>query len=206
MHCLPLALLAAVSPVMLLNASRATHEGGRAGGVRFALGALLVLLGLGVVGMGLMGAATSALVERELASKSVDAVLALLLIAWGVKQLVAGRTQPQAKAATPASEHGVLATGALGMATNFTTIPLFMSVAQRLGASGEPLWGQLILLLVAAVIVATPAWLPLAIVTVRPSGHGLSATTEATVRTVTRLVSIGACFLGGAAILWHVFR
>ncbi len=58
-HSLPLVLIAAVSPVLFLNASRVVEAAGISAGLYFAGGAVLCLVGLGLPTMGLMGAATS---------------------------------------------------------------------------------------------------------------------------------------------------
>jgi len=80
-HSLPLVLIAAVSPVLFLNASRVVEAAGISAGLCFGGGAVLCLVALGVPTMGLMGAATSQRIAAELASRGVDLALALVLIA-----------------------------------------------------------------------------------------------------------------------------
>ena len=87
-HSLPLVLIAAVSPVLFLNASRVVQAAGIAAGLCFGGGAVLCLVALGIPTMGLMGAATSQQVAADLASRRVDLALALVLIAYGVWQVV----------------------------------------------------------------------------------------------------------------------
>jgi Flp pilus assembly protein protease CpaA len=82
-HSLPLVLIAAVSPVLFLNASRVVEAAGISAGFSFACGAVLCLVALGIPTMGLMGAATSRLVAVGLASRGVDLALALVLITYG---------------------------------------------------------------------------------------------------------------------------
>jgi hypothetical protein len=86
-HSLPLVLIAAVSPVLFLNASRVVEAAGIAAGLCFAGGAVLCLVALGIPTMGLMGAATSQLLAADLASRGVDLTLALVLIAYGAWQV-----------------------------------------------------------------------------------------------------------------------
>ena len=206
-HSVPLLALATLSPVMFLNASRITSVRGAAAGLQFAAGAAGVLLAIGVAG-GLLGAAAAPVVERELASRSVDLALGVVLIGYGLLQLRRQLSAPSGAADTggasvPAAGKGCVVNGLLGMATNVTSLPLFLSVAQRLGTSAEPLVVRVLLLLVAVVIVALPAWAPVALARALPSRHDLSPSTEARVQQLTGWVSVGACLLGGALILWR---
>jgi hypothetical protein len=91
--------------------------------------------------MGLMGAATSQLIAADLASCGVDLTLAMVLIAYGAWQVVRSRRERTAMGAShgakddalPTGDRGLFAAGLLGMLTNFTTLPLYLSVAQRIG-------------------------------------------------------------------------
>ncbi|MFI7588357.1 hypothetical protein ACIB24_14910 [Spongisporangium articulatum] len=213
-HVLPLALIAAVSPVMFVNASRVTLAGGPASGARFAGGAWSVLVVLGVTAMGVMGAAVTELVKRELASRWVDAFLAVLLLAYGGFQLARHRAatrhgdsdEPDVDRALPSTPGGITAAGALGMATNFTSLPLYISLAQLVGASALAVWAKFTMLAAASLVVLTPAWLP-AVLAVATAGARLpseTGTIRARIMHVARWVSIGSCFVGGALILLHV--
>lgn len=217
-HVLPLVLVAAVSPVMFVNASRITLARDAAAGVRFAAGAGSVLVVLGVTAMGVMGAAVTALVERELASRWVDGVLALVLIGYGVGQLARhyspspSQPEPGSPGSSPgaASTRGVFAAGALGMATNFTSIPLFVSAAQQLSTVQAGLWVRILLLAVASWLVLTPAWLPPVLAkTAHGTGLGIgsgSGIARSHLKAVIRWISIGSCFVGGALILLHAIQ
>jgi uncharacterized membrane protein YfcA len=90
--------------------------------------------------MGLMGAATSLLIAADLTSRGVDLALALVLIAYGAWQVVRRRRNRTAAGASPGTKDDALPTGRalfaaglLGMLTNFTSLPLYLSVAQRIG-------------------------------------------------------------------------
>ena len=213
-HSLPLMLIAAVSPVLFLNASRVVEAAGILAGLCFAGGAVLCLVALGIPTMGLMGAATSRLVAAELASRSVDLALALVLIAYGAWQVVRSRRNRNAADASPGNNDEALPTGAralfaaglLGMITNFTTLPLYLSVAQRAGTVAAPWWAQALLLILVIVVVAVPAWLPVAIRAITPEHAQIRPETRRRIQTATQRISIGACFVGGALIIWHVIR
>jgi hypothetical protein len=211
-HSLPLVLIAAVSPVLFLNASRVVEAAGIPAGLYFGGGAVLCLIALGVPTLGLMGATTSQLLAADLASRSVDLALALVLIAYGAWQVVrshqhrsaAGDSSETKDHALPTGGRALFAAGLLGMITNFTTLPLYLSVAQRIGTVTVPWWVKALLLVMVVIVVATPVWLPVGLRAVVPAHSGLSPETRRKIQTATQRISIGACFLGGAVIIWHV--
>ena len=213
-HSLPLVLIAAVSPVLFLNASRVVEAAGISAGLCFGGGAVLCLVALGIPTMGLMGATTSQLVASDLASRGVDLALALVLIAYGAWQVLrshrhrnaAGDSSGTKDHALPTGGRALFAAGLLGMLTNFTTLPLYLSVAQRIGTVTAPWWARSLLLILVVVIVAAPVWLPVGVKAVVPEHSGLRPETQRKIQTATQRVSIGACFLGGAVIIWHVLR
>ena len=92
------------------------------------------------------------------------------------------------------------------MLTNFTTLPLYLSVAQRIGTVAVPWWTRALLLVMVIVIVAAPAWLPVSLRAVAPKHSRLTPETRRRIQTATQRISIGACFLGGAVIIWHVLK
>jgi len=211
-HSLPLVLIAAVSPVLFLNASRVVEAAGIPAGLYFGGGAVLCLIALGVPTLGLMGATTSQLLAADLASRSVDLALALVLIAYGAWQVVrshrhrsaAGDSSETKDHALPTGGRALFAAGLLGMITNFTTLPLYLSVAQRIGTVTVPWWAKALLLVMVVIVVATPVWLPVGLRAVVPAHSGLRPETRRKIQTATQRISIGACFLGGAVIIWHV--
>lgn len=211
-HSLPLVLIAAVSPVLFLNASRVVEAAGISAGLYFGGGAVLCLIALGVPTLGLMGATTSQLLAADLASRSVDLALALVLIAYGSWQVVrshrhrsaAGDSSETKDHALPTGGRALFAAGLLGMITNFTTLPLYLSVAQRIGTVTVPWWVKALLLVMVVIVVATPVWLPVGLRAVVPAHSGLRPETRRKIQTATQRISIGACFLGGAVIIWHV--
>lgn len=213
-HSLPLVLIAAVSPVLFLNASRVVEAAGISAGLYFGGGAVLCLIALGVPTLGLMGATTSQLLAADLASRSVDLALALVLIAYGAWQVVRSHRHRSATGdssqtkdhALPKGGRALFAAGLLGMITNFTTLPLYLSVAQRIGTVTVPWWARALLLVLVVIVVATPVWLPVGLRAVVPAHSGLSPETRRKIQTATQRISIGACFLGGAVIIWHVLR
>jgi threonine/homoserine/homoserine lactone efflux protein len=213
-HSLPLVLIAAVSPVLFLNASRVVEAAGISAGLCFGGGAVLCLLALGIPTMGLMGAATSQLVAAGLASRGVDLTLALVLITYGAWQVARSRRDRTARGASrrnkdealPTGGRALFAAGLLGMLTNFTTLPLYLSVAQRLGSVAAPWWTRAWLLVLVVFVVAAPVWLPVGLRAVAPEHSRLRPETRRRIQTATQRISIGACFVGGALIIWHVLK
>jgi hypothetical protein len=213
-HSLPLVLIAAVSPVLFLNASRVVEAAGISAGLCFGGGAVLCLVALGIPTMGLMGAASSQLIAADLASRGVDLTLALVLIAYGAWQVVRSRRDRTAAGAShgtkddalPTARGALFVTGLLGMLTNFTTLPLYLSVAQRIGTVAAPWWTRALLLVLVVVVVAAPVWLPVGLRVVAPEHSRLGPETRRRIQTATQRISIGACFLGGALIIWHVLK
>jgi Sap, sulfolipid-1-addressing protein len=220
-HSLPLVLIAAVSPVLFLNASRVVEAAGISAGLYFAGGAVLCLVALGIPTMGLMGAATSQVVAADLASRGVDLTLALVLIAYGAWQVARSRRARTATGASgtttgasrthkddalPTGGRALFAAGLLGMLTNFTTLPLYLSVAQRTGTVAAPWWGRALLLAVVVVVVAAPVWLPIGLRAVAPGHAQIRPEVRRRIQTATQRISIGACFVGGALIIWHVLK
>ena len=213
-HSLPLVLIAAVSPVLFLNSSRVVGAAGISAGFWFAGGAVLCLVAFGIPAMGLMGAATSQLVAADLTSRGVDLTLAVLLIAYGAWQIArsrrgrtaAGAPRGNKDDALPTGGRALFAAGLLGMLTNFTTLPLYLSVAQRIGTVADPWWERALLLVLVIVVVAAPVWLPIGLRAVAPERSRLRPETRRKIQTATQQISIGACFVGGALIIWHVLR
>ncbi len=199
---LPLTILASWSPVVFLNASTVATNEGEHGAVRFIAGNALVLCIIGGASIGLLGATAANETARALASRWVDAALALVLIGYAVRLI---RTPPKPPPSEPSLERrrGVFAWGVVGMLTNYTTLPLYVSVAQRLGASPLPAVVNVLYLLVATVIVLMPAWVPALVFKFAPDKVGVSPRMQQRIAHWTRWASVVACLIGATFLLWH---
>ncbi len=199
---LPLSILASWSPVVFLNASTVASNEGERGALRFLAGNALVLVVIGGASIGLLGATAADDTARALASRWVDAVLALVLIGYAVKLI---RTPPAPPSTEPdqTPSRGVFAWGVVGMLTNFTTLPLYVSVAQRLGASPLPAVVNVVYLVVATVIVLAPAWIPALVFRFAPDKVGVSPRWRLRIAHGTRWASVVACCVGATFLLWH---
>jgi hypothetical protein len=56
------------------------------------------------------------------------------------------------------------------------------------------------------VVVAVPVWLPVGLRALAPEHSRLRPETRRRIQTATQRISIGACFVGGAVIIWHVVQ
>ncbi|WCC80691.1 hypothetical protein O6R08_04195 [Cutibacterium equinum] len=204
-----LVLLAAISPVMILNASVAVHGQEHNYGWAFVSGAGLVIGAIGITSFGLLGNGATDFASRQLASHTVDRVLGILLFLFGChlawKKWGSHRVQTfrRKKSAGPRSTgfHGMFTWGALGMATNFTTIPLFISSSQRIGTAALPLIVRILTFIVSWWIVLIPAWLPVVVDRVRPNSSGISGRTRERVNHWTSIASIITCLCSGIIIV-----
>jgi len=219
----PLTVLAAVSPVIFLNASTVASNGGRDALARFAGGNLFVLVVVGASSMGLLGAQAAGLAARELASRAANITLATVLLGYGAWLVVGYRRrhsgrragapipapappEPAPPAAPTASRpvaRGLFGWGVIGMATNVTTLPLLVSVSQRIGLAQVAAVLKVLVLAVVLAVVLTPAWLPGLFLAVAPDRVEVSQSARLGVARWTTLASIAACALGGAFLIWR---
>ena len=206
---LPLTLLASLSPLMLVQSATIELEHGPQGVLQYLAGNVVVMAALGTATMGLLGVAASDWVSRELASKRVDAVLAGLLLVFGLRLLVLTvREHRQSAAANSGSvaipSKGLFTFGLLGAATDLSGLPIYISIAQRIGVTAISWPERAFTLLVVTTIVLCPAWLPLAL----PRARGL----QTIVTRIGRQLSVGTrwatmigCFLGAGLLALHAF-
>ncbi len=205
---LPLAVLAAISPIVFLNASTVATNYGIPGVSRFLTGNAIVLVLIGVPSLGLLGDAAASFTRRELASQVVDGVLGLVLLAyggwlWHSRVRAARSSTSERDQVSEAARRGLIAWGALGMITNFTTLPLYLSICGHIGASLLNVFWQAVVLAAAIVLVLAPAWIPLLLLHIAPARNQVSERARARVAAGTRIASIAACIIGGALLVGH---
>lgn len=197
-----LSLLAAVSPIVFLNASTVLAHGGASGALRFLAGNYLVVAVLGLAALGLLGASAASLEARLVASRTVDRFLGVALLAYGGLLLYRmWQHRAQTGQVRRPSGGGEFGWGVLGMATNFTSIPLVLSIGNRLGTQAWPGAARVAVLLFLLVIVVTPAWLPLAISRLTRRRADLRPATRRKVQRTTALISAVACLVGGVVLI-----
>jgi hypothetical protein len=184
---LPLALGAAISPVLLLGQlAQLCRPGSLAQGLRrggaYLLGALLVVLGWGAAGGWIASRLPPRLAEGpDPPAAMVQLLLGLILVSLALRIVIL----PWGEPARPAMQQGWLATDAppqatppgrspwaeaallapllqgLGlMAVNLSSLLLFLSAAQDVGRSGQPAAVTLLAWLVLDGFTLLPVWLP----------------------------------------------
>lgn len=196
----PVAVGGAVSPilvisvVLLLSGTRKP----RARALAFAVGNFVALALIAVAVLLLFHSVGQTGTGTTKVSKLIDLILGLLLMAMGVGKLIefayrklSGGSEPvgaDAEADVPATgKGGVLGSLALGvglMATNITTIALFLSAMKDVAAAKVGNGARIAVVAVTIVIIMVPVAVPLLITVVAP---GESTRVLAAVRTfITR--------------------
>ena len=148
--------------------------------MRAALWTVFLVVLPGALAMGLLGVAAEQLALRELSSRWVDGILAGLLFVLAftfLRGLLRDRRWHALIAQTGNESVGRVEVslprslggwGALGMITNLTTVSIYVAMAQRIGVSGLPLAGKVVILAIVTVLVLLPAWVPMVLASVLP--------------------------------------
>lgn len=226
----PLTLLAAVSPVVFINATTIVTTMNRRAASRYVLGNAAVLLAIGIVSAGILGASLTAVIEREVVSGVFQGLVGSALLVYGfllvrrywastVGRRRAERTGSSA-AKSPATQaveavgsarsRGTLVWGAATMATNYTSLPLYIAVTQDIGGAAFSVWWKVPILLLVIAVIAAPAWLPAVLARTAP-GFMARIQRRFASRTprrwpITPLLPIVACLAGGSWLLWIALR
>ena len=192
----PLAIGAAISPilvisvVLLLSGTRKP----RARALAFAIGNVVALVLVAVVVLLLFHSAGHTGTGSTQAGKLIDLVLGVLLAAIGVGKLIefvyrklsgdGDAAAPDAETDHPAGgKGGVFGSLALGvglMATNITTIALFLSAMKDVAEAKVGNGTRVVVVVIAIVIIMVPVAVPLLITVLAP---GASTRVLAAVRT-----------------------
>jgi hypothetical protein len=205
---LPLALGAAVSPVILLL-QMVTLTSGRARlarGWAVAAGAAVALAAWGLAGWVLINRLPTPRSGPDPTAAAVDLALALVLVALGLRSLTQRHDPPPAPRPSSSDDTPHLATGfALGlvaMATNVTTVVLFLPAVRDVARADLGAAQSALVLGVVMVVVLSPAWVPVLAVTLGgAAGRRLldrvGEFTSAHHATIAAVVSFGfAAYLG----------
>ena len=181
----PVAIGGAVSPilvisvVLLLSGTRKP----RARALAFAVGNVVALALIAVAVLLLFHSVGQTGTGTTKVSRLIDLILGLLLMAMGVGKLIefalrkrSGGSEPvgpDAEADDPAAaKGGVLGSLALGvglMATNITTIALFLSAMKDVAAANVSNGARIAVVAVTIVIIMVPVAVPLLITVVAPA-------------------------------------
>lgn len=190
--------------MVFVNATTLQVNDGARATVRYTVGMFAVVTVICVIGAGLLGAAFTSFVEREIVSTGVDVVLAAALIGYGIHLLRQDRnTRRQSDGNSGSTIRGVIA-----MATNFTSIPLVLAASQHLGASNWSVWAVVPALAVVAALTCAPAWLPIVLARTLPGMLTKVQARQANTRRglgskISGALPVVTCFLGAAALIAH---
>jgi hypothetical protein len=162
---MPLALGAAISPVILLvqMATLTTGQQRMARAWAVAAGTAVALVGWGVAGWALVNRLPTPRSGPDAAAAAVDLALALVLVALGLRSLTQRHDPPPAPRS--GSEHSArlaasFAIGLVAMATNVTTVVLFLPAVRDVARSQLSVADSALVLVVVLAVVTVPAWLP----------------------------------------------
>ena len=174
---LPLALAAAVSPVMLTEqAVVLAAPDGRRPAWMYAAGTAAVLSV--VVGVVVTAGQSLSLPRAPTLSASLDvvvggALLALALVLWWWKRDRVARAKPPHAHMTPSRAFGF---GAFSMATNVTSLALVVPAAKEIASSDLAIGWCVVAAALLVVVVCLPAWAPVAATALAPAvAEGLLA-------------------------------
>ena len=158
---IPLALAAAISPVLfLLQLNTLTGTRPIARGSALTAGAAVVLIVVSTIGVALGGTGFS---DRDSLQAAINIGFGLLLIAVGLRALLRPPKQKPASSSARTSLGRSFLAGAGGMASNVTTFALYIPALALIAASGLGLGQRGLAALVILVITLAVAWVPLAL-------------------------------------------
>lgn len=199
----PLALVGAVSPVMLSEQTfLLSQRDGRRIATRYAIG-VAVTVALIVSALVLFGRSIR-LPEQPRLSATLDIALGSLLIALATfLHRRHERARPKKSHRRAMTPNTALGFGVFSMATNFTTLAILVPAAKEIAASDLDAVGRVFVVLFVVVMAAVPAWLPLALTKLAPgpADRWLAALADLISRrgslvTVLLLAALGLFLLG----------
>lgn len=169
---IPLALGAALSPVILAAVVLilGSPVRPRLRIAAFGAGALTVLVLVGIGGLLVFTHTVSRAAHRSEAEAAVDLALGLVLLALAARAALRGPA-PLRPAHSSSKRTGVAATLGLGvamMATNLSTLVLFLGALKEIDAAKVGPGNEAVALTVLIAIAMTPIWLPITIYQVAP--------------------------------------
>lgn len=203
---LPLSLVSALSPMMFLQSSALALRRGVGASLKYGAGQGTILAAIAPVGLGIMGNIAATWAERELASKQVNVVLGLLLFcfaAWVVsRSIVHRRRHGDEKSQLSLPDHGAYVFGLLNGASDYTGIVVFAAISQRTGAAGISLAAKLLVIILSALIILIPAWLPVLLSRI-PYYDRSVAKVGPVLSRVALLGTVLSSVVGGAILIVH---
>jgi hypothetical protein len=200
---IPLALGAAVSPVLLFGAIAAmTGERPLARGAAFALGAALPLGALTALAL-ILGRALSLPEASNAVKGAIDIGFGVLLIALGLRA-ARRRAQPAERRTSGGPPRRYIAIGAGIMVGNVTTIALYLPAMKLISESSASTAVKATAVVIVFAITLALVLVPLAVVAVAPTAAGrVLAATGAWLTAHRRTLTIMICLGLGAYLVVH---
>lgn len=166
-NVLPLVLGAAVSPtVLIVNLLvLCSPQHARARSAAYTVGATLALCGLGVVALLVMHPASSSKGAHNPVLAWLDLVAGCLLLAFGLRAFLTRKTPPRPREMKAESGRALgryFGLGVVMMATNVTSLVLFVPAVKEVVVADVPAWDKVIVAVVGVGIITFVAWAPLA--------------------------------------------
>jgi hypothetical protein len=168
---IPFGLTGAISPMLLTEQTvlLAGHDG-PAVAKRFALGAFAAAV-IYISALVFLGHAISVPGKPHLSS-TLDLLLGtvLIVVALAIRRGLRSGKEPAHRDKPPRKigRQGALGFGAFSMATNFTTLAIMVPAAKVITASQSGVPNRVLFVVLLALAIAAPVWLPLALHRVAP--------------------------------------
>ncbi len=172
----PLALGAAVSPAVLVAVVALLASGGRRVATAFVAGAATFTATFTaacwlVLRTHAVGVASGAHPRR---AATIDLVLGILLVLWGLVRVVRRRPTPTSTSTAPKPPRhlggpAAFAFGFVAMATNISSLPLLFLAARVVAHADLGTAAAVVVLAIDVVIALSLAWIPLVLALVAPS-------------------------------------
>ena len=204
---IPLSVVSALSPMMLIHSSTLVMQLGRKAGFLYFAGQATILIAIAPAGLSVMGNIAATWVEREIASKQINVVLGVLLFVFAayliIRTLRQARRNPEHKqrpVLVPAK--GAYLFGLLNAASDYTGIIVFAAIAQRTGAAQIGLISKILIVALCAAIILIPAWLPL-IASRLPRYDRLVQRIGGVLSRVAVWGTVLSSLVGGIILVWH---
>lgn len=198
---IPLALGAAISPVvLLLMVATLTGERSVARGVAVAVGAAVPLVVLGAVVLA-AGAAVSLDASPTLA-RDLDFVFGAVLLALGARALLRGPSPVKTKSHAPTGPRRSLVLGAAAMSTNVTTLALYVPAMKLISESDVDFANKALATALVLVITLATVLMPLAILALAPRASArLLGALGNWMQSHHRAITVAVCFGFGIFLL-----
>jgi hypothetical protein len=170
---LPLALGAAISPVVLIVNILLLSSESRpiARSAWYTVGCAIIIVGFGIAGVTVIAGVSTA---PRVVAAVIHLVVGVLSLGFAVRTIVRGpHPHPKAEEVTPEHERDkpswrFLFAGLGAMGINMTTLVLYLSIDAEIVRAPISAGDEATAIAIACVIILIPAWLPLALAAVAP--------------------------------------